>query len=149
MGAKGSVPVLSGRTAAYRRSVVQPVVEDLEREIFLGRECVAGDDGRLTWMVLSAGYQAVHQETAHAVTMFPATFRGFVQQRLRWDRNSYRCYLTAAYRGWLWRQPFLSQLTILQMMLTPVTMGVALAYLGQAFFSQSFAAGLAYLGWLA
>jgi hyaluronan synthase len=148
MGAQGSVPCLSGRTAAYRRSVVVPMLDALEHEVFLGRECVAGDDGRLTWLVLSSGYRTVHQDTACAVSMFPATFRGFLQQRVRWARNSYRCYLTAVWKGWLWRQPFLTQVTVLQIMCTPLTMGVAMVYLGRAFGTHAVDVALAYLAWM-
>jgi N-acetylglucosaminyltransferase len=129
MGRAGSVVCLSGRTAAYRRSAVIPVLAHLEDEFFLGRRCIAGDDGRLTWLVLASGYKTVHQASAHAVSMFPDTFRAFVKQRVRWSRNSYRCYLTAAYKGWLWRQPLVSQATVLQILATPITMGYALGSL--------------------
>jgi hyaluronan synthase len=100
----------------------------LEHEIFLGRECVAGDDGRLTWLVLAAGYRTVHQGTAQADSMFPAELGAFVRQRVRWSRNSYRCYLTALAQGWLWRQPLVTQVTVLQILLTPVTMGATVWY---------------------
>jgi cellulose synthase/poly-beta-1,6-N-acetylglucosamine synthase-like glycosyltransferase len=124
----GAVACLSGRTVAYRRSIVLPVLEHLEEEFFLGRRCVAGDDGRLTWLVLGSGYKTVYQSTARALSMFPDTGRAFLKQRLRWSRNSYRCYLTAMWKGWLWRQPFICQLSVLQVMLTPVTMGFAMTY---------------------
>ena len=125
----GAVACLSGRTVAYRRSVVMPVLEHLEDEFFLGRRCVSGDDGRLTWLVLASGYKTVYQSTARALSMFPDTGRAFLKQRLRWSRNSYRCYLTAMWKGWLWHQPFICQLSVLQVMLTPVTMGLAMTYL--------------------
>jgi hypothetical protein len=48
---------------------------------------------------------------------------------VRWSRNSYRCYLTALYKGWLWRVPLVTKITVLQILLTPVTMGMALGYL--------------------
>src|SRR5262245_8202499 len=89
MGSKGGVACLSGRTAAYRRSVITPVVENLENEFFLGRRCIAGDDGRLTWLTLSQGYKTVHQSSARALSMFPNTFSAFFKQRIRWSRNSY------------------------------------------------------------
>jgi hyaluronan synthase len=129
MARVGGVICVSGRTAAYRRSAVLPVLENLEHEFFLGRRCVAGDDGRLTWLVLASGYKTVFQSTALAMSMFPSTFRGFVKQRVRWSRNSYRCYLTAFWQGWLRMVPFVSKVTVLQILLTPVTMGMALAYL--------------------
>jgi hyaluronan synthase len=129
MGRKGAVICVSGRTAAYRRSVILPLVPNLEHEFFLGRRCVAGDDGRLTWLVLASGYQTVHQSSARAVSMFPTTFAAFVKQRVRWSRNSARTYLTALWKGWLWRVPFVSKVTVLQILLTPFTMGLTLGYL--------------------
>ncbi len=129
MGRAGGVICVSGRTAAYRRSAVLPVLENLEHEFFLGRRCVAGDDGRLTWLVLASGYKTVFQSSAQALSMFPATFSAFVKQRVRWSRNSYRCYLTALWKGWLRDVPFVSKITVLQILLTPVTMGMALTYL--------------------
>jgi cellulose synthase/poly-beta-1,6-N-acetylglucosamine synthase-like glycosyltransferase len=124
----GAVVCVSGRTAAYRRSAVLPVLEHLEHEFFLGRRCIAGDDGRLTWLVLASGYRTVHQNSARALSMFPSTFRAFCKQRVRWSRNSYRCYLTAAWNGWLWRVPLVSQVTVLQILFTPVTMFAAVYY---------------------
>ncbi|MFH5823942.1 glycosyltransferase [Georgenia sp. AZ-5] len=129
MGRVGAVPCVSGRTAVYRRSAILPLLDNLENEFFLGRRCIAGDDGRLTWLVLASGYRTVHQSSARALSMFPATFRAFVKQRVRWSRNSYRCYLTAVAKGWLWRVPVITQLTVLQILLTPLTMGMTLTYL--------------------
>jgi cellulose synthase/poly-beta-1,6-N-acetylglucosamine synthase-like glycosyltransferase len=125
----GAVACLSGRTVAYRRAVVMPVLEHLEDEFFLGRRCVSGDDGRLTWLVLASGYKTMYQSGARAVSMFPDTIGAFLKQRLRWSRNSYRTYLTAIWKGWLWRQPFICQLSVMQILLTPLTMGFAMFYL--------------------
>jgi hypothetical protein len=61
--------------------------------------------------------------------MFPDSFSAFVKQRVRWSRNSYRCYLTALWKGWLWKTPFVTKVTVLQILLTPLTMGITLAYL--------------------
>lgn len=129
MGRAGAVACLSGRTAAYRRAAIEPVLGNLENEFFLGRRCIAGDDGRLTWLVLASGYKTVHQSSARALSMFPSSFRAFVKQRVRWSRNSYRCYLTAVYKGWIWRVPLVTKITVLQILVTPVTMGMALSYL--------------------
>jgi N-acetylglucosaminyltransferase len=79
--------------------------------------------------VLASGYKTVFQSTALAYSMFPSTFAAFVKQRVRWSRNSYRCYLTALWQGWLKQVPFVSKVTVLQILLTPVTMGMALTYL--------------------
>ena len=131
-GRAGAVVCVSGRTAAYRREIVLKVLPHLEDEFFLGKRCIAGDDGRLTWLVLASGYRTVYQSTAHALSMFPTTFRAFCKQRVRWSRNSYRCYLTAMWKGWLWRVPVISQLTVFQILLTPVTMAATVFYLAMA-----------------
>jgi cellulose synthase/poly-beta-1,6-N-acetylglucosamine synthase-like glycosyltransferase len=148
MGRAGAVPCLSGRTAAYRRSAVLPVLEHLENEYFLGRRCIAGDDGRLTWLVLASGYKTVHQSSARALSMFPDTFRAFVKQRVRWSRNSYRCYLTAIGKGWLWHVPFITKVTVLQILLTPVTMGLTLFYLIFSRLELSAIGAVAAIAWL-
>jgi hyaluronan synthase len=129
MGRKGGVICVSGRTAAYRRSVILPVLDNLEHEFFLGRRCIAGDDGRLTWLVLASGYKTVHQRSAKALSMFPDTFSAFCKQRVRWSRNSSRTYLTALWKGWLWKVPFVSKIMVLQILVTPLTMGLTLTYL--------------------
>jgi cellulose synthase/poly-beta-1,6-N-acetylglucosamine synthase-like glycosyltransferase len=133
-GRAGGVVCLSGRTAAYRRATVLPLLPHLENEFFLGRRCISGDDGRLTWLVLASGSKTVHQSSAEALSMFPATFGGFCRQRVRWSRNSYRCYLTALWKGWIWRVSPISQLTVYQILLTPLTMAAALYYIVTAGF---------------
>ena len=124
----GAVACLSGRTAAYRRKVVLPVLE--------------------TWKTSSSSAGAASPRRRAA---YLAGARLRVQDRLSVDRpgpfhvsrygprvfqaagaleqNSYRCYFTAMWKGWLWRQPFICQLSVLQIMLTPVTMGFAVSYL--------------------
>jgi N-acetylglucosaminyltransferase len=61
--------------------------------------------------------------------MFPDTFAAFIKQRIRWSRNSVRTYLTALWKGWLWRAPHVTKVMVLQILLTPMTMGLALYYL--------------------
>jgi len=80
--------------------------------------------------------------------MFPDTFRAFLKQRLRWSRNSYRCYSTAIWKGWLWRQPFVCQLSVLQIMLTPLTMGFAVFYLIAWVLHPQALVAAAAVGWL-
>ncbi|MCU1421835.1 MAG: hyaluronan synthase [Microbacteriaceae bacterium] len=148
MGAAGAVPCVSGRTAAYRRAAVLPVLDNLENEFFLGRRCISGDDGRLTWLVLASGYKTVHQASARALSMFPSSFSAFMKQRVRWSRNSYRCYTTAIAKGWVWRVPFITKITVLQILLTPVTMGLTLWYLIFARLDLT-VVGIAFtIGWL-
>jgi len=79
--------------------------------------------------------------------MFPASFGAFVKQRVRWSRNSYRCYLTAIAKGWLWRVPFVTKVTVLQILLTPLTMGLSMFYLLFARLDLTLIGGVAALTW--
>jgi hyaluronan synthase len=144
----GAVACLSGRTAAYRRSAVMPILGHLEHEFFLGKLCNSGDDGRLTWLILASGYKTVHQSSARTLSMFPDRLRPFLKQRLRWSRNSYRCYTTAMWKGWLWRQPLITQLSVLQVCLTPVTMGIAMTYLVMWFYRPQPLIVTIFIAWL-
>lgn len=144
----GGVACLSGRTAAYRRQAVLPNVEDLENEYFLGRKCVAGDDGRLTWLVLKDGWRTVYQSNARATSMFPNSGKAYFKQRLRWSRNSYRCYLTAAFRGWLWQQPIVTQVRVLQILLTPVTQSFTLFFIGWSLWHMAWLLAALGVAWL-
>jgi cellulose synthase/poly-beta-1,6-N-acetylglucosamine synthase-like glycosyltransferase len=103
---------------------------------------------RLTWLVLAAGYQTVHQASAKADSMFPDSWAAFVKQRVRWSRNSYRAYLTAVAQGWLWRQPLITQVTVLQILVTPLTMGAAVFYTVSWELGGGFAAVATALVWV-
>ena len=129
MARVGAIPCISGRTAAYRREAILPLLGELEHETFLGRPCVSGDDGRLTWLILREGWKAGYQASARAWTVFPNTFRGFVKQRVRWSRNSYRCYIRAMGRGWLWRQPVITSVSVIQNLAGPFTLSLATYFL--------------------
>ena len=132
MARKGGVSCLSGRTVAYRRDVLLEVLPDLCGETFWGRQCVAGDDGRLTWLVLNKGYRTTYQQNAIAWTMMPNTAKGFFMQRIRWARNSYRCYLRATFRGWLFRQPIITRVSVLQGLLAPFSLTIGFIFVGLA-----------------
>ncbi len=129
--AGGVVTCLSGRTAAYRRQALLPLLDDLLSETFWGRQCVGGDDGRLTLLVLKAGFKTAYQATAEASTYFPEDFVRFVKQRIRWSRNSYRAYLRAIKEGWIFRRSWILPVTIVHMIASPfvlIASVVAMAY---------------------
>ena len=72
--------------------------------------------------MLREGWKAGYQSSARALTVFPNNFTGFAKQRIRWSRNSYRCYSRAIGRGWLWRQPIITSVSVLQNLLGPFTL---------------------------
>ena len=103
-----AVSCLSGRTAVYRRELLLEVSEEFMNETFLGVQCMSGDDKRLTCLTLKRGYKTYLQRNARVWSTFPAHFRGFRKQRLRWARNTWRSDLRALGEGWAFRHPLLA-----------------------------------------
>jgi hyaluronan synthase len=126
---------LSGRTAAYRRDVLLPLLDDFMAETFLGKSCMSGEDKRLTTLVLKAGYNTYHQGDALVWSTFPPDFGTFIKQRIRWTRNSYRSDLRAMWEGWVWKRPYLAFI-LLDKGISPYTL-----LIGLTFFAVSLAKG--------
>jgi N-acetylglucosaminyltransferase len=124
MSVDGVVNCLSGRTAAYRRSLLLPVLDKLTGETFLGKKCVGGDDVRLTQLMLVQGYKTVYQSTARAQTVYSGGFRYFVRRKIRWSRNSYRANVRAFWDGWVWRKPWILPVSIFHATITPYTFAI-------------------------
>jgi hyaluronan synthase len=103
-----AVSCLSGRTAAYRTKVLQGLREPFLNEKFLGTPCMSGDDKRYTCLILQQGYRTWNQLDANVYSTFKPDFKGFVKQRIRWSRNSFRSDLRALWQGWVWRHPYLA-----------------------------------------
>jgi hyaluronan synthase len=82
----GTVTCASGCCAAYRRSVVMPLLDEWEFQTFLGRPATFGDDRALTNRILSR-HRVVYQESARAETMVPENARVFFPQQLRWKKS--------------------------------------------------------------
>lgn len=112
-----SVTVLGGRCVAFRKCAIAPLMDSLENETFLGKKCVSGDDGRVTSLLLATGWNCVYQRTAVFLTISPPTLRIFMQQRVRWARNSCRRTIRAIFmtpekdldipysRIWVYKRP--------------------------------------------
>jgi cellulose synthase/poly-beta-1,6-N-acetylglucosamine synthase-like glycosyltransferase len=107
-----AVSCLSGRTAAYRTKLLQSLREPFLNETFNGIACMSGDDKRYTCLVLQNGYHTWNQLNAHVHSTFNPKFKGFVKQRIRWSRNSFRSDLRALWQGWVWRYPYLAVMLI-------------------------------------
>jgi cellulose synthase/poly-beta-1,6-N-acetylglucosamine synthase-like glycosyltransferase len=107
-----AVSCLSGRTAAYRTHLLQSLREPFLNETFNGRPCMSGDDKRYTCLILQNGYHTWNQLDARVYSTFNPRFKGFIKQRIRWSRNSFRSDLRALWQGWVWRHPFLAIMLI-------------------------------------
>ena len=121
MSNHGVVTCLSGRTAAYRRKAVVPSLSRLVNEKFLGKQCVGGDDVRLTSLVLEKGYKTVYQDSARAVTYFSGSITSYLGQKVRWSRNSYRGYTRAIGEGLAFRRGWMYLLSIYHCLLPGLT----------------------------
>ncbi len=82
----GSVTCASGCCAAYRRTVVLPLLDGWEFQTFLGRPATFGDDRALTNRIL-AKHRVVYQSSARAETVVPDHLRVFFRQQLRWKKS--------------------------------------------------------------
>lgn len=82
----GTVTCASGCCAAYRTSVVRPLLHDWEFQTFLGRPATFGDDRALTNRVLAC-HRVVYQSSAQADTVAPDSLRKFLRQQLRWKKS--------------------------------------------------------------
>ena len=107
-----AVSCLSGRTAAYRTKLLQDLREPFLNEKFMGNQCMSGDDKRYTSLILQNGYRTWNQLDAQVWSTFNPKFSGFIKQRIRWSRNSFRSDLRALWQGWVWRFPYLALLLI-------------------------------------
>lgn len=107
-----AVSCLSGRTAAYRTTLLQSLREPFLNETFWGTHCMSGDDKRYTCLILQNGYNTWYQLNAQVYSTFNPKFKGFIKQRIRWSRNSFRSDLRALWQGWIWRYPFLAIMLI-------------------------------------
>lgn len=82
----GTVTCASGCCAAYRRSVVLPLLDGWEFQTFLGRPATFGDDRALTNRILT-DHRVVYQASARAETVAPESLRVFFRQQLRWKKS--------------------------------------------------------------
>lgn len=99
------VSCLRGRTAAYRRSLfTSDFMEAFTNEVHFGVRAKPGDDGRLTFLTLKAGYGTFYQSTSVVHTMAPETFKGLLENRLRCNRNTFRRYFGSITQRWFWNQ---------------------------------------------
>lgn len=90
----------SGCSSAYRKSIVNPILDEWLKETFLGLPVTWGDDRSLTNQVIKAGYKTIYSDHARAFTICPATLRQFLKQQVRWKK------------GWLVNSLFASKFII-------------------------------------
>lgn len=147
LGASGNaLTCLSGRTAVYRRAALLPILDAMVHETFWGKPVISGEDKRLTYLVLSQGWKLKYQQTARVYTHGTETIRTFLQQRLRWTRNSWRADLRALTTRWIWKHPALS-LFLLDRIIQPFVLLLGPAYFIAALVLGNWIPALVLVAW--
>jgi len=84
----GTVGCLPGRTIAFRRSILDRVMDDFMNQRFLGVFLEVSDDRTLTNLTLKQGFRTVYQYTSLVYTDAPLRLKKLVKQQYRWARGS-------------------------------------------------------------
>jgi hyaluronan synthase len=85
-----SVFCLSGAFSAYRRSVINQIIEKWLGQKFLNRACTYGEDRSLTNHILRTGYGTFYQRRAFAFTIIPVQLHNILKMLTRWARSNIR-----------------------------------------------------------
>jgi cellulose synthase/poly-beta-1,6-N-acetylglucosamine synthase-like glycosyltransferase len=118
---------LSGRTAFYRRKAIMPLLDDMVNETFWGKQCIGGDDKRLTYLIEAAGWKCRYQHLAQVYTPGASKLSILFKQRTRWSRNTWRADLRALWQGWVWKHPFLA-FVLVDRLVSPLALNLSLMY---------------------
>lgn len=100
----GAVSCLPGRMFAMRTNLLKLAVPSLVSQKFLGAPCNSGDDRFLTSWLLRNKFKTVYVESSVVETDAPSTLKGFMMQRLRWSRTSFRESILSA--RWVGKHPY-------------------------------------------
>jgi len=103
MSRSNTVHVLNGECYAMRRDLALTLIPEFLNQKFMGKLCDSGDDGWMTTLILKSDFKTVYQSTAVAYTFPPTGFGEFLQQQLRWNRNSTRRSLMVLTSGWAYK----------------------------------------------
>jgi hyaluronan synthase len=104
MSRSRTVHVMNGECYAVRTELAVAYQVEFIQQKFLGRLCDSGDDGWMTTLLLKYDFRTVYQSSAIAYTNPPASFRQFLRQQLRWNRNSTRRSLMVLTQGWAYKR---------------------------------------------
>ena len=127
--AGNAVSCISGKTAFYRRDILLPKIDAFLNEVILDRKKESGEDKCLTRLVQSNGWKSQYQSNAVIYSSAAYDFRTFINQRLRWSRNSHNSDFISLWDGWAWSHPFLA-FCMLDRFISTFTL-----FLGPIFFS--------------
>lgn len=85
-----NVLCLSGAFSAYRKSILDNVMDEWRHQTFLNRPCTYGEDRSLTNHILKQGYGTSYQRRAVSFTMVPEKALSIFKMLTRWARSNIR-----------------------------------------------------------
>ena len=86
----GCVLCVSGPLGMYRLKSVEKILDEWNKQEFLGKRCTYGDDRHLTNKILGLGEKVVYIANAYAETETPSSIYRFYKQQIRWNKSSFR-----------------------------------------------------------
>ena len=122
---------LSGKTALYRREILEPKIKYFLNEIILGRKKESGEDKCFTRLIQQEGWKTYYQSTAVIYSSAAPGFDQFIRQRIRWARNSHNSDFQSLWNGWVWKCPYLAFsmidrfISVFTLLLGPIFLSIA------------------------
>lgn len=131
----GQIGCLPGRTIAFRRDILERVMDDFLTQRFMGVFMEVSDDRTLTNLTLKQGYKTVYQSTSLVYTDAPLRLKKLAKQQYRWARGSQ--YNTLRMLPWmLGHAPVLAFFFLLDIVLPFLWFCSALSWVVRAFTAQ-------------
>jgi len=117
---------ISGRTACYRADIIrnETFYQAFLNEMFFGMLLQSGDDKFITRYVINQGYKTYHQlnHDTRVATTFESGWK-YIQQCLRWRRNTWRSDLTFLFsERKVWKTNFFTAFLLLDKLFLPFFM---------------------------
>jgi hyaluronan synthase len=133
----GQVGCLPGRTIAFRRVILEKVMDKFMTERFMGVFLEVSDDRTLTNLTLKEGYRTVYQYTSLCFTDAPLQIKKLYKQQLRWARGSQ--YNTLRMLPWmLGHAPVLAIFFVMDIILPFLLAGVLGGWIYRSFTGQGY-----------
>ncbi|OYT44271.1 hypothetical protein B6U90_05665, partial [Thermoplasmatales archaeon ex4484_6] len=101
----GNITCLSGVISAYRKDLLDEIIPEWKKQMFLGKLSTFGDDRSLTNHILRRNYLAVYSRKAVANTLAPETIPKLFRMLVRWNKSFIR--ETTVLLGYAFRPEFL------------------------------------------
>ncbi|MDD4318843.1 MAG: glycosyltransferase [Candidatus Peribacteraceae bacterium] len=140
----------SGRTAIYRRQALEESIDAMTQEMFLGKQCISGDDKCLTRLVQQHGWEARFQQGHFVRTPAAPTVATLIKQQIRWQRNTWRSDLKSVGSGWMWRREPALGFYMIDRFIQPFTLMMGPAYFTVTLVTAQFQAlGILVSWWIA